>query len=247
LQIIAAPERKASRRGLILGVFAVFVAGTGAAAWLLRFQVPTALSKKVKPLSWSASMGPRTGSTFACSKSETEPCPLLVVLDPRQSSAAAVGRYARHAERHGWIVASTDAAGKGVHLEDVAEIEALVEQVRATMNVNASRVMLAGFGAAGECAYRVALLEPQTFGGAIAECCGIAAWRDVVAFARPGIDMYLVTRSHDRAGRDAMLTMKDEMERRGVRVVLDEKLGNPEEMAGEELEPPFLWLDSLRG
>jgi hypothetical protein len=125
-------------------------------------------------------------------------------------------------------------------------VQGLVEHVRATLNVNASRVMLAGYGPAGECAYRVALLETTTFGGAIAECCGIGAWRDVVAFARAGTPIYLVTRAND-PGRDAMLTMKDEMERRGLRVVLDEKPGRPEEMGGEELEPPFLWLDALRG
>jgi hypothetical protein len=244
LKIVAAPPMKYSRRGLYLGLGALVLGGVAAGAWFLRPEGPTSWPKKVKPLAWSSPLGNRTGSFYACTKSQTQPCPLLVLIDPERSSSSVVARFARHAERHGWIVASTDAIGRGVTTEDGAEVGALVDYLRSTMNVDATKAMLSGYEAAGEVAYRLAVLEPEHFGGAIAESCGIRTWRDVGGFAKSGTPIFLFTRAND-PGRDAMLTMKDEMERKGIRVTLEEGAGRHESMSGEELEPAFLWLDSV--
>ena len=44
-----------------------------------------------------------------------------------------------------------------------------------------------------------------------------------------------------------MLTMKDEMDRRGIRVTWHEIPGGHEERERDELDSAFAWLEQMRG
>jgi hypothetical protein len=247
LKIIEAPKRRASRRGILLALGAVMVGGAGGTAWYFRPQGPTNWAKKVKPLAWTSADGPRTGAIYVPTSAEQGPRPVLLAIDVGARPGDTVARLARHAERHGWIVASTSAIGRyGPNNADAGEADSLLEHVRQTQNADATPVMLTGFDHAGECAYRLAAMHSDVYGGAVVESCGIGSWRDVGGLAKPGTPFYLFARAGDKT-RDSMLTMKDEMERRGMRVTWEELPGPHEPMSGEELENSFLWLDSLHG
>ncbi len=242
--LLASPEVKPSRRGLILGLSAVALGGSAFAAWWLSPEGPADWSKRVTGFRY----GPgdtHEGALFVPSSASEEARPLLVLLDPHRHPAAICLRYARHCEKHGWIAISTNAVGGGVNPSDGAEVDALLAEARARAKVDAGRPIVAGFDVAAETACRLPLVQPEVFGGAILECVGLGPWRDVGALAQNDVSFFLFTRSGDPS-REKMVTMKDEMERKGLRVGWSELPGGHEAMDRDELDPAFAWLDSMR-
>lgn len=244
ISLIPAPERKASRRGLILGLGAVALGGSALAAWILSPEGPTDWKKKVTEFRYGPGDA-HTGALFLPTSAAEGPRPLLVLLHPARHPVDVCARYARHCEQHGWIAISTDAFGAGVNSNDGAEASALLTEARTRAKVDAGRAIVGGFDVAGDVACRLALVQPEAFGGAILECTGITPWRDVGALAQNDVSFFLFTRAKDPS-RDKMATMKDEMERKGLRVSWSELAGGHEAMERDELDPAFAWLDSMR-
>jgi len=244
LSIIAAPPRRSSRRPLVLGALAVAVGAIGAVGWIFRVEAPANWASKVKVVKWESRLGPREGAIYVPS-GRAGPFPLVVVCDASFTLGDAVRRFARHAQRYGYVLASTRSVGRGASPSDGEETEVLIEQVRSMAELDSSRVMLAGCDAAAECAYRLAVLEPEVYGGAIAELPNISVWRDIAAFARPGTPFYLFTRTSDPR-RELTYTLKDEMEHRGMIVTVVELPGGHEGMSGEDIDGAFQWMNALR-
>jgi len=243
ITLIPAPERKQSRRGLILGLGAVVLGGAGAAAWFLSPEGATDWKKKVAEFRYGPGAA-HTGAIFIPTSAAEEPRPLLLLVDPLQHPSDVCKRYARHCEEHGWIAVSTNAFGHGVEPTDGAEAAAILEEARGRAKVDAGRPVVTGFDVAGEVACRLALVQPDVFGGAILECTDIGPWRDVGALAQSDLSFFLFSRTADPA-RDKMATMKDEMERKGLRVTWSEIPGGHDPMDRDELDPAFAWLESM--
>ena len=100
-----------------------------------------------------------------------------------------------------------------------------------------------GFDVAGEIALRLALLAPEVYGQAILECIGLTAWRDVNAMARNDVSFFLFTRQSDK-NHEAMTTLKDEMQRKGLSITFDEIPGGHKDDGGRGARPR-LRLDGL--
>jgi len=154
-------------------------------------------------------------------------------------------RYARHCEEHGWICAASEAFGRAPAPGDNAAAAFFMDTVRANANVDTSRAVVGGFSTAGEAACRLAILEPNVFAGAILDSSKLGVWREIGNLARSDTEFFLATRTND-PDRDATLTMKDEMERRGLNVTVSEMSGVHEPMERDELDPAFTWLDALQ-
>ncbi len=244
ISIIAGPERKQSRRGLILGVGAVLLTGSGAAAWYLSPEGPTDWKKKISEFRYGPGAS-HTAALFVPTSAAEGPRPLLLLLDSHQHPNVVCLRYARQCEQHGWIAVSTDAFGNGVGHDDGAEAASILDEVRTREKVDAGRAIVSGFDSAGEAACRLALVQPDVFGGAILECTTTSAWRDVGALAQNDLSFFLFTRSADPT-REKMVIMKDEMERKGLRVGWTELPGGHDPMERDELDPAFAWLESMR-
>ena len=243
ITILAGPKQRTSRRGLIGALSLLVVGGGGAAAWFLRPEGATDWSERVKPIHYGPSMA-LTGSIFLPTVAQERACPLLLLLDNARRPERMCTRYAKHCEEHGWIAACSGAFGNAPSPGDNAAAALFMEAVRANANVNASRPIIAGFDAAGQAACRLALLQPTIFSGAILECCGMDSWRDVGALARSDVSFFLFTRKNDTV-HDAMVTMKDEMQRKGLNVTYSEINGGHEPMERDEMDPAFAWIDAL--
>ena len=144
------------------------------------------------------------------------------------------------------IAVASDAFGGASRADDHESAALLLEFIRANANVDATRPVVAGFDIAVDVALRLAILQPDVFSGAILECPGLAAWRDVGLMARPEVGYFLFTRDGDKA-HDSAVTLKDEMQQRGLRVTYDEIPGGHDPMSYEDLDPAFAWMDALRG
>jgi predicted esterase len=155
-------------------------------------------------------------------------------------------RFARHCEDAGWICASSDAFGENPSPTDGDAATLFLEAVRANANVDGGRPVISGYESSAEAACRLALLMPNVFAGALLESCGLAPWRDVGALARNDVAFFLFTRHEDPA-REAMMTMKDEMQRKGLHVTYEEIAGGRHAMERDELDPAFAWLATIRG
>ncbi len=243
LKILEAPQQKQSRRGLILGIVGVAIVGMGITAYEV---VPhedlfVNWDKRVLPLSWGSGS---TGAIFYPDKAEREPCPVLVTFDPFQKAAEAVRRFAPLADRHGWIVASSNAIGREPKLSDAQEMRGLVEAVRASGKTDGRPVFAEGYDRCGEIAYRLACVAPDVVAGVISECASRESWRDVAAFANAGTPVYLFTRNQRR---DESHVLRDEMQQKGMRVTLVEGGGASDPMERPDIESAFVWLDGLRG
>jgi len=221
ITLLVAPERAKSRRSLILGLGLVAVAGSGVAAWLLGPEGPTDWKKKISEFRYGPGAS-HSGALFVPSSASDGPRPLLVLIDHERHPVDSCLRYARHCEQHGWVAVSSDAFGNSMEATDGAEATALVDEARTREKIDGGRPIVAGFDVAGEVACRLALTQPDVFGGAILECTGTTSWREVGALAQNDLSFFLFTRTNDPS-RDKMVTMKDEME-----------------------HPAFVWLDSLR-
>jgi hypothetical protein len=243
--LIATPPRPQSRRGLVQGIGLLALAGVGATAWFLRPEAPTDWSKKITRFRYGPS-GSRGGAMFVPSDAGDEPRPLLVLIDPTRHPANVCLRFARQCEHHGWIAVSSDALGGAVAATDGAEATMLLDEARSKAKIDAARPILAGFDKAADVACRLALVQPDVFGGAILECVGIGPWRDVGALAQNDVSFFFAARSKD-ASRDGMVIMKDEMDRRGIRVTWDELPGGNEPRERDELDTAFAWLEQMRG
>ncbi len=214
-----------------LGV--LVLGGTGAAAWFLRPEGAVDWLKEVKPFRYGPSAS-RTGSMFVPTAAADKPCPLLILLDPTHHGAKMCARFAKHCEQHGWIAVSGDVLGAGSQPSDPAEVALLGEYARATAAVDASRPVRRGYDMAGEAACRLALVQPDLFSAAILDSTTAHAWRDVGALARQDVAFFLFTRSADPT-REQMMTMKDEMEQKGLRVSWSEQPGtHPGDGAGRD-------------
>jgi hypothetical protein len=244
ITLIPAPERKQSRRGLILGLSAVVLGGAGVAAWLLGPDAVIDWKKKVTEFRYGPADA-HTGALFVPTSGLEAPRPLLLLVDPNQHPADLCKRFARQCETHGWVAIATDAFGHGVSPNDGAEAAMLVEEARARAKIDSGRPIVSGFDVAGEVACRLALVQPDVFGGAILECTDTTAWRDVGALAQNDVSFFLFTRTKDPS-REKMSTMKDEMERKGLRVGWSELPGGHEPMERDELDPAFAWLEAMR-
>jgi predicted esterase len=245
ITILEGPQRKVSRRGLIRNLLLVTVAGGGAAAWFLSPEGPTDYSKKVQEFRYGPS-GARKGALFVPSTAGDEPRPLLVLLEPTRHPQRVVLRFARECEKFGWIAIASDAMGAGVAGSDGAEAAMLLEDARARVKVDGARPFLAGFAEAADVACRLALTQPDVFAGAVLECCGIGPWRDVGALASAETSFFLAARSSD-GSREPMVTMKDEMERKGLHVTWDEMHGGHDPRERDELDTAFNWLNQMHG
>lgn len=245
ITIMPGPQRRTSRRGIISFLGLLVAGGAGAAAWVLRPEGATDWEKKITSFRYGPN-GALTGKMYVPSAAETHPCPLLLLLDHAKKPDMLCVRYARHCEEQGWICAASDALGAGGQPSDKDAIALFLEAVRANANVDGGRPVIAGYDSGGEAACRVAILEPNVVAGAILECCGTAPWRDLGAMTRSDIAFFLFTRDKDPA-REAMLTMKDEMQRRGLRVTWDQIVGAHQPMERDELDPAFAWLQTIKG
>jgi predicted esterase len=245
ITIMPGPRMRSSRRGLVLGLGVLALGGVAGAAWFLRPEGATDWGSRVKPFRFGTA-GAKTGEIFIPSAAAERPCPLLLLLEPNQHGERACTRYARRCEEHGWIAVSPNTIGSSVTAEDESEAALVLEYARENANVDATRPIVAGFDAASEVACRLALSQPDVFGGAILECPTSKAWRDVGARARPDVRFFLFTRDGD-PNREKVLTMKDEMERRGLHVEYSEASGGHQAMERDELDPAFAWLDALHG
>jgi hypothetical protein len=245
ITIMAGPERRASRRGLIAFLGLAIAGGAGAAAWVLSPEGATDWSKKITTFRYGPSMT-MIGSLFVPTAAAERACPLLVLLDHAKRGDKLCTRYARHCEEHGWIAASSDAFGHTPSVDDDAAAALFLEAVRANANVDGGRAVVAGFDSAGDAACRLAIVNPKMFSGAILECCGTSSWRGVGAIAGGDVSFFLFTRGGDSA-REGMATMKDEMERKGLHVTFDQIDGGHAPMDRDELDPAFAWLDMRRG
>ncbi len=98
----------------------------------------------------------------------------------------------------------------------------------------------------GETACRLALIEPERLlrghPGVQRRIKRLA--RASGAGAQPTRRFFLFTRQNDPA-REAMITMKDEMERKGLRVQSTRSTAGTAPMERDELDPAFAWLDAL--
>jgi hypothetical protein len=246
ITIVPGPQQfRTSRRGLI-GFLGLLVAGGGgAAAWVMRPEGATDWASKLTTFRYGPSAS-LTGTLYVPSAAAERPCPLLVLLEHTRRPAKICTRFARHCEEHGWICASSDAFGSAVASTDDDAAALFLEAVRANANVDGGRPVLGGFDSAGEAACRLAILEPKNFAGAILECCGTGPWRDLGAMARSDLAFFLFTRDGDPA-REGMVTMKDEMQRRGLRLTYDQIAGSHAAMERDELDPAFAWLATIRG
>ena len=245
ITLMPGPQMRSTRRGLFVLLGGLAIAATAGVGWYLRPEGATDWSARVTSFRYGNAAS-KVGAMFVPSAATERPCPLLVLLDPHNSGAKAVARFAKRCEQHGWIAVSTDAIGGAVTGEDEAEVQLLLEYARANANVDATRPAVAGFDIASEIACRLALTQPDVFSGAILECPNFKAWRAVGALARADVRFFLFTREGDPE-RDQVLTMRDEMERRGLRVEYDELPGGREGMQKDELDPAFAWLDALHG
>jgi hypothetical protein len=245
ITLLPGPQRRSSRRGL-LGVLGLLVAGgAGAAAWILRPEGATDWASKITTFRYGPNAG-LSGSLFVPTAASERPCPLLLLLDPGKRSARVCARFARHCEEAGWICAASDAFGNAPSGGDHDAATLFLEAVRTNASVDGGRPVVAGYDTAGETACRLALLSPDVFSGALLECCSAAPWRDIGALARSDVGFFLFTRVGD-AAREGMLTMKDEMQRKGLHVTYDEIPGGHEPMTRDELDPAFAWLRTIRG
>jgi predicted esterase len=244
ITLLPGPKMRSSRRGLLALLGLMVLGGAGAGAWILRPEGAVDWSKRVTPFRYGPSAS-RVGSLFVPTVAAETPCPLLLLLDPGQAGARICTRYARRCEQFGWVAVSCDSLG-GSASPDMGEVNDLLDYVRANANVSAARVVVAGFDVAADAACRLALVDPDTFSGAIMECGSLRAWRDVGALARADQRFFLFSREQD-GSREAMATMRDEMARKGLRVESSEVSGGHAPMEREELDPAFAWLESLRG
>ncbi|HEY2517114.1 MAG TPA: hypothetical protein VGI39_39850 [Polyangiaceae bacterium] len=245
ITLMPGPRMRSTRRGLLVLLGGLALAATAGVGWYLRPEGATDWSARVTSFRYGPAAS-KVGSLFVPSVATERPCPLLVLLDPRGSGGKVVTRFAKRCEEHGWIAVSTDAIGGAVTNGDDAEVALLLEYVRANANVDATRPAVAGFEVASEIACRLALTQPDVFSGAILECPTFKAWRAVGALARPDVRFFLFTRTGD-PDREQVLTMRDEMERRGLSAEYDELPGGRQPMERDELEPAFAWLDALHG
>lgn len=244
ITILPGPPRRTSRRGLI-GVLALLAAGgAGAAAWVLSPEGATDWSKRITTFRYGPNAA-LVGSLFVPTIAQERACPVLLLLGPPKATARTCTRFARHCEAAGWICASSDAFGEVPSPADTDAATLFLEAVRANANVAGGRSVVAGYEKAGEAACRLALLLPNVFSGAILESCGIAPWRDVGALARSDVAFFLFNRQEDPT-REAMMTMKDEMQRKGLQVTYSEVPGGHHWMERDELDPAFAWLATLR-
>jgi hypothetical protein len=244
ITLLPTPERKQSRRGLILGLSAVVLGGAGAAAWFLGPDAVIDWKKKVTEFKYGPADA-HGGALFIPTVGLDSPRPLLLLVDPNQHPLTLCQRFARQCETHGWVAIASDAFGHGVHPDDGANAAALLDEARARAKIDAGRPIVSGFDIAGEVACRLALVQPDVFGGAIMECAGNGPWRDVGALAQNDVSFFLFARTSD-LNREKMSTMKDEMERKGLHVTWSELPGGHDPMERDELDPAFAWLEALR-
>jgi hypothetical protein len=245
ITILPGPPRRTSRRGLV-GVLALIAAGgAGAAAWVLSPEGATDWSQRITTFRYGPNAA-LVGSLFVPTIAQERACPLLLLLGPPKATARTCTRFARHCEAAGWICASSNAFGEVPSPTDTDATTLFLEAVRANANVDNGRAVVAGYEKAGDAACRLALLLPNVFSGAILECCGIDPWRDVGALARSDVAFFLFNRQEDPS-REAMMTMKDEMQRRGLHVTYSELPGGHHWMERDELDPAFAWLATVRG
>ena len=245
ITILPGPQRRTSRRGVLGFLGLVIAGGAGATAWMLRPEGTTDWAKKITTFRYGPSAA-LSGSLYVPTAAAERPCPLLLLLDHARRPAKVCTRFARHCEEHGWIAASSDAFGNVRSDGDIDAVALFLEAVRANANVDGGRPVISGYDSAGEVACRLALLLPRVFSGAILECCGTAPWRDVGALAQSDVAYFLFTREEDNV-REAMRTMKDEMQRKGLHVTYDEIPGKHQPMERDELDPAFAWLQTIRG
>jgi predicted esterase len=217
--------------------------GTGTAAWFFNGETAKNWLKRVTTFRYGGS-GELKASMFVPSAALERPCPVLLLLDNARRGDLLCARYARHCEEHGWIAASTEAFGRVPSQDDSASAALFIEAIRANASTDGTRPVIAGYDSAGEAACRLAILEPNIFAGAILESTTSASWRELGGIARPDTAFYLFTRSGD-PGRDLMFTMKDEMQRKGLKVTYDEMDGKHEPMERDEMDGAFAWLDTL--
>jgi hypothetical protein len=196
--------------------------------------------KRVKTFRYGAS-AELTGWFFAPTAAADRPCPLLLLLDEARLGDRL---YARHCEDNGWICASSSAFGHTASPDDPDAASAFVDVVRSQVNVDGFRPVLAGFGSAADAACRLTLVS-NNFAGAILETPDTKSWREFGAFARNDASFFVFGRK-ENPGRDAVLTMKDEMERKGIGVTYVEFDGKRQPMEREEMDPAFAWLEGLQ-
>jgi hypothetical protein len=233
-------QRRNRRKFLAMVSLSILAGGVGA-AWYFDPRSRDWL-KSVKAFRYGA-RAELTGWLFVPTAAAERPCPLLLLLDEVAHGDRLCARYARHCEEHGWICASSSAFGHAASPDDPDAASAFLDIVRSQANVDGFRPVLAGFGAAADAACRLTLVS-NAFAGAILELPDTRSWRELGAFARSDASFFVFGRK-DNPGRDAVLTMKDEMERKGMSVTYDELDGKREPMERDEMDAAFAWLEAL--
>ncbi len=237
-----AMQRRSRRR--FLSTLGLLITGAGAgAAWYLN-QDHRDWLKRVQTFRYGTS-AELQAAMFVPTIAAERACPLLLLLDHSHHGDKLCARFAKHCEEHGWIAATTNAFGFAPAPGDSGSARMFLDAVKGQANVDGDRAVVAGYDASGEAAMRLAIVEPALFAGAILECSGISAWREVGAFTPNGLAFFLFTRRDD-PHRELNNTMKDEMERRGINVTYSEFDGRQEPMERDEMDPAFTWMDGLQ-
>jgi hypothetical protein len=233
-----------SKRTFLIGLLAV---GGGVAYGVKRFLATAAqdVADRITPIKFPSGVKESTGTVFMPAAAATGKVPLLAVFDWPNRSRDAVARYAYLAEKHGWAVAGSDAYSKGISPDDTSEIEALIAHVKANYPIEDGRVFVAGGDVAGSNAYRAALLKSDIIAGAIVEIADDDVWREIGSIAGGDLSFYLFARTSDTS-ISAMHVLRDEMPRRGFKVVYVEEVGGRTPMTRDELESAMAWLDAVR-
>jgi pimeloyl-ACP methyl ester carboxylesterase len=221
----------------------MLVGAGGTAWWLLRPDGAVDWSQKVTDFRYGKQLS-LTGSIFVPTAAATTACPLLVLVDPTKHGHRICAAFASQCEKYGVVCVASDVFGGTVAPDDPTSAADVIAYARANANVDSGRVVVLGSGVAAEVALRLAMLGPEVYAGAILEFVGLSSWRDVNALARNDVAYFLFTRTND-SGRDAIVTLKDEMQRKGLAVTLDELPGGHKDMEDDELDAAFAWMASL--
>jgi predicted esterase len=170
------------------------------------------------------------------------PMPTLLLLDPGGSARRIVQRYMPAAASHGWILAASDMVRNGTQDEaDERELVDLLAHVRGHAAVDDRRVYTGGFSGGACGAYRLALVRPDLFAGAIVECGHMGPWRELAGRAVANQAFYLFTRGAD-FNRLPTQQLRGAMEAAGCRVTLVERSGGHSPMTPAELPAALDWL-----
>lgn len=215
------------------------VAVAGISLWSLRTS-----AHSVRPTPWDIRYG-NTGAGVMFAPSSTRPMPALLLFDPSGNAGRIVERYWPAASKRGWVLASSRNVRNGTPDEsDRQEMLSLLAHVRTQASLDPRRIYAAGFSGGACGAYRLAIVESQTFAGAI-ECGHMGPWREVGSRVRAELSFYLFTRDADM-NQPAMRELQRNMNAAHCRTLLAQRPGGHAPMSGDDVEGALQWLDATR-